>query len=34
MKSLYEDGTIGESLYDLWLEKLFADIENREKADK
>ena len=34
MKSLYEDGTIDESLYDLWLEKLFADIENREKADK
>jgi hypothetical protein len=34
MKALYEDGTIDESLYDLWLEKLFTDIENKEKADK
>lgn len=34
MKSLYDSGTIDESLYNLWLDKQFSDIEQKEKEEE
>ena len=34
MKSLYDSGTIDESLYKLWLDKQFSDIEQKEKEEE
>lgn len=34
MKALYESNTIDESLYRLWLDKQFSDIEQKEKEEE